>query len=95
MRVVVVGGGIIGLATARLLARTREDADVVLLEKEQVLARHQTGHNSGVAHAGLVLRARLVEGTAVPSRHRSAARVLRRAGAAVGRLRQARGRDRR
>ena len=53
MRVVVVGGGIIGLATARLLARTRADADVVLLEKEQVLARHQTAHNSGVAHAGL------------------------------------------
>ncbi len=53
MRMVVVGGGIIGLATARLLARTREDADVVLVEKEQVLASHQTGHNSGVAHAGL------------------------------------------
>ncbi|MGO9972624.1 MAG: L-2-hydroxyglutarate oxidase [Solirubrobacteraceae bacterium] len=53
MRVVVVGGGILGLATARLIACERPDAEVVLLEKEAELARHQTGHNSGVAHAGL------------------------------------------
>lgn len=53
MRIVVVGGGILGLATARLLATSEADADVVLLEKEATLARHQTGHNSGVAHAGI------------------------------------------
>ncbi len=52
MRVVVVGGGILGLATARLLATARGD-DVVVLEKEDALASHQTGHNSGVVHAGL------------------------------------------
>ena len=52
MRVVVVGGGILGLATARLLATARGD-EVVVLEKEEALARHQTGHNSGVVHAGL------------------------------------------
>ena len=50
MRVVVIGGGIIGTAAARLLA---SDHDVVLLEKEDRLAAHQTGHNSGVVHAGL------------------------------------------
>ena len=52
MRVVIVGGGILGLATARLLAGER-DADVLVLEKESGLAQHQTGHNSGVVHAGL------------------------------------------
>lgn len=53
MRVVVVGGGILGLATARLVACSHAGAEVVLLEKENALARHQTGHNSGVAHAGI------------------------------------------
>lgn len=47
----VVGGGIIGLATARRLATL--DVDVTVYEKESALAAHQTGHNSGVVHAGL------------------------------------------
>nr|WP_241661086.1 L-2-hydroxyglutarate oxidase [Thermomonospora catenispora] len=47
----VVGGGIIGLATARRLAS--RGARVTVLEKEDRLAAHQTGRNSGVAHAGL------------------------------------------
>ncbi len=51
MRVAIVGGGIIGLATARLLASS--DPDVVVLEKEAAVAQHQTAHNSGVVHAGL------------------------------------------
>jgi L-2-hydroxyglutarate oxidase LhgO len=49
----VVGGGILGVAAARLLARERGGDGVLLLEKEPVLARHQTGHNSGVVHAGI------------------------------------------
>lgn len=53
MRVVVVGGGIVGLATARLLARERPGADVVVLEKEPEVALHQTARSSGVVHAGL------------------------------------------
>jgi L-2-hydroxyglutarate oxidase LhgO len=53
MRIVVVGGGILGLATARLLCASVAGAEVVVVEKEPALARHQTGHNSGVAHAGL------------------------------------------
>ena len=51
MRIAVVGGGILGLATARLLARSGEEVTVV--EKEPQLALHQTGHNSGVVHAGI------------------------------------------
>lgn len=48
--VAVVGGGIVGLATARALAGKRK---VVVLEAEEHLAPHQTGHNSGVIHSGL------------------------------------------
>lgn len=50
---IVIGGGIIGLATARQLQRQFCSASVALLEKEPGLARHQTGRNSGVIHAGV------------------------------------------
>ena len=50
--VVVVGGGIVGLATAHELAVNR-GRSVTVLEKESAWATHQTGHNSGVIHAGL------------------------------------------
>jgi L-2-hydroxyglutarate oxidase LhgO len=53
MRLIVVGGGILGLATARELSRAHPEARVLVLEKEAGLARHQTAHNSGVVHAGL------------------------------------------
>jgi L-2-hydroxyglutarate oxidase LhgO len=53
MRVVIVGGGILGLATARLVAKEVAGAEVSVLEKEHALAQHQTSHNSGVVHAGL------------------------------------------
>jgi L-2-hydroxyglutarate oxidase len=49
----VVGGGIVGLATAMELLRRRPGSSLVLLEKESGLAQHQTGHNSGVIHAGI------------------------------------------
>lgn len=52
----VVGGGIVGLAVARELTRRRPDARVLVLEKEDRLAAHQTGHNSGVVHAGIYYR---------------------------------------
>ncbi|MCX6935873.1 MAG: FAD-dependent oxidoreductase, partial [Verrucomicrobia bacterium] len=50
---IVVGGGIVGLATALRILGARPGASVALLEKESELGRHQTGHNSGVLHAGL------------------------------------------
>jgi L-2-hydroxyglutarate oxidase LhgO len=51
--VVVVGGGLLGLATARELLLRRPELSLVLLEREKRLAAHQSGHNSGVVHAGL------------------------------------------
>jgi L-2-hydroxyglutarate oxidase LhgO len=53
MRFVVVGGGILGLATARQLVVSQPDPEVVVLERERALAQHQTAHNSGVVHAGI------------------------------------------
>jgi L-2-hydroxyglutarate oxidase len=50
---VVIGGGIVGLATALRLLEIRPRLRLVLLEKEDALARHQSGHNSGVLHSGL------------------------------------------
>jgi L-2-hydroxyglutarate oxidase LhgO len=64
----VIGGGIVGLATALRILESRPGTRLLLLEKEGGLGRHQTGHNSGVLHAGLYykpgsLKARLaVEG---------------------------------
>lgn len=49
----VIGGGIVGLATARALLERRPGATLVVLEKEDATARHQTGHNSGVIHSGI------------------------------------------
>src|SRR5580704_17726151 len=51
--VVVVGGGIVGLATSLAMLERRPGTSLVVLEKERALAAHQTGHNSGVIHAGL------------------------------------------
>jgi L-2-hydroxyglutarate oxidase len=51
--VCVVGGGIIGLATAYAIVGRRPDSRIVLLERESGWGRHQTGHNSGVIHSGI------------------------------------------
>ncbi|KAI9317558.1 FAD dependent oxidoreductase-domain-containing protein [Dichotomocladium elegans] len=51
--VAIVGGGIVGLATAREILNRYPDKTVVVLEKEPHVAGHQSGHNSGVIHAGM------------------------------------------
>ena len=51
--VAVVGGGIVGLATAYQLLGAHPELRVAIVEKEAILATHQSGHNSGVVHAGL------------------------------------------
>jgi L-2-hydroxyglutarate oxidase LhgO len=51
--VAIVGGGILGLATARAILDSAPAARLTILEKESRLATHQTGHNSGVIHSGI------------------------------------------
>ncbi|HZF01150.1 MAG TPA: L-2-hydroxyglutarate oxidase [Methylomirabilota bacterium] len=51
--VIIVGGGIVGLATAFRILESRPQLKILLLEKESKLAAHQTGNNSGVLHSGL------------------------------------------
>ncbi|MGB5255629.1 MAG: L-2-hydroxyglutarate oxidase [Woeseiaceae bacterium] len=50
---VIIGGGIVGLSTAWQLKQRQPDGRILLLEKEAQVASHQTGHNSGVIHAGV------------------------------------------
>jgi (S)-2-hydroxyglutarate dehydrogenase len=50
---IVVGGGIVGLATAWRLTQAMPDARLALLEKESAVAQHQSGRNSGVLHSGI------------------------------------------
>jgi L-2-hydroxyglutarate oxidase len=72
--IAVIGAGILGLATARELLIRHPDLAVTVLDKEDRVAAHQTGHNSGVLHAGLYyapgsLKARLCrEGKAAMER---------------------------
>ncbi len=54
--VVIVGGGIIGLAAARAISLRAPGLKLLVLEKESRLASHQTGHNSGVIHSGVYYR---------------------------------------
>lgn len=68
--IVIIGGGIVGLSTAMHATRVLPQQRLLLVEKEDAVARHQTGHNSGVIHSGIYykpgsLKAKLcVEGAA-------------------------------
>ena len=53
MHVVIIGGGIVGLATAFRLGQSLPKATITVLEKESAVGLHQSGHNSGVLHCGL------------------------------------------
>jgi (S)-2-hydroxyglutarate dehydrogenase len=59
----VVGGGLVGMATARALLQRRPGARVSVLEKEPELGRHQSGRNSGVVHAGVYYAAGSLKAT--------------------------------
>lgn len=56
MRIVIIGAGIVGLATALELQSRYPEAALTILEKEPDVALHQTGHNSGVIHSGIYYR---------------------------------------
>ena len=51
--IIIIGGGIVGLATALKLKESNQELKIALIEKETSLAQHQTGYNSGVIHAGV------------------------------------------
>ena len=51
--IVIIGGGIVGLATGVKILQSRPDLKIAILEKENELAKHQTANNSGVIHSGL------------------------------------------
>lgn len=51
--IVIIGGGIVGLATGVKILQSRPDLKIAILEKEKELAKHQTANNSGVIHSGL------------------------------------------
>ena len=63
LRVGVIGAGIVGLAVAWEVTRRMPGADVTVLEKEDRIAAHQTGRNSGVVHAGLYYRSGSLKAT--------------------------------
>ncbi len=59
----VVGGGIVGLATAWRLSQRFPDASICVLEKEPAVAQHQSGRNSGVLHSGIYYKPRSLKAT--------------------------------
>ena len=98
-KITIIGGGIVGLATAYRLTERFPGARVAVLEKETGVGRHQTGHNSGVLHCGLYykpgsVKARLaVSGirqmVAFCQENGDSARDLRQAGGGRRRIRSA------
>ena len=87
--VVVVGGGIVGLATARADARaSHPELGLALLEKERDVAQHQTGRNSGVLHSGIYYRPGSLKAAMAVAGQARDGTVLRRARRAVRALRQ-------
>ena len=81
--IVIIGAGIVGLSTAMHLTRDWSHVRLVVLEKENDIAQHQSGHNSGVIHSGLYYKpGSLKAGLCRLHRHPGAARC---GGVAVGR----------
>ena len=61
--VCIIGGGIVGLATGYQLLKKFPKKKIVVLEKEDALAKHQTGHNSGVLHSGIYYKPNSLKAT--------------------------------
>ena len=61
--IVVIGGGIVGLAVAYKISRAHPKVRIAVLEKEGRLAAHQTGRNSGVIHSGLYYKPGSIKAT--------------------------------
>src|SRR3954469_12228592 len=67
--IAVVGGGIVGLATAREFLLRNPRLRLVVLEKEAAIASHQSGHNSGVIHSGLYYKPGSIKARACVAGH--------------------------
>ena len=80
---VIIGGGIVGLATAMVVGKKYPKARILVLEKGQDVAQHQTGRNSGVIHSRYLLQTRKPESHVRPRRQPLNGRVLPRAWAQV------------
>lgn len=76
--VAIIGGGIVGLSTAVHLTERFPAANIVVLEKEPVLAVHQTGHNSGVIHSGLYYKPGSLKATMAKAGSKSMVEFCRR-----------------
>ena len=74
--VAIIGGGIVGLATARGLLERFPSLSLVICEKESELGTHQTGHNSGVIHSGIYYKPGSLQGQALCGRGPAGRRVL-------------------
>ena len=77
--IAVIGAGIIGLATAMRLAQEYPRYKIIVLEKDSEVAQHQTGHNSGVIHAGIYYAPGSQKANFCSTGGKAAATVLRRA----------------
>ena len=93
--VVVVGGGIVGLATARAILRADPSRSVVVVEKEATVGAHQSGRNSGVIHAGVYYQPGSEKARLCTAGRLSMVRVLPGARDRPRGVRQGRGRGRR
>jgi len=83
VRYAIIGGGIVGLATAYRLVTTRPEARVTVLEKESGWGAHQTGHNSGVIHAGVYYKPGSMKATLCKAGSRSMVEFCREYGIPV------------
>ena len=75
----VIGGGIVGLATALELTKRHPNVKLALVEKEAEVARHQTGRNSGVVHSGIYYKPGSLKSPVVRPGRRVDARLLQNA----------------
>ena len=73
---IIIGGGIVGLATAYRFLERFPGKTVTVLEKEASVAKHQTGRNSGVLHSGIYYRPGSLKATQLPRRQEGDGRVL-------------------
>lgn len=85
---VIIGGGIIGMSTAMQLIDVYPDARIALLEKESAPACHQTGHNSGVIHAGVYYTPGSLKAQFCPAGNRATKAFLRSKRHSLRQLRQ-------